>query len=322
MLLKKNVWIPILIVLLAVIGCGLFYRQQVSEQAPVKVYKVGEVEESETPKPPPSGETAESGHWHGDEWHAEPHTPPAPVENAPPDTTAPTPPDDYHGDPLYWVPGIQYETLYTTHGSLHSEPVIPPEKERRMSDVDNLPYREGTRHLTSEQLERLRVEIFAEGFSDLDAAKLLVSGSIVSGYQEYAREYAQRAIDADPNNFEAHLILAALLPYAEKEAAYRRLVEWKPNSVRALLNLGATVSNDQEAIGYLEKSARLDPTYLNYNAFVQLSERYQRVGDYEKALAVLKTLRDRSEGDTDEIERQIEAIEKGEPLILKGGIYR
>ena len=320
MLLQKNVWIPILILLLVVMGVGLFYRQKTADQAPITIIKPVEIEKPK--KEVPIGDTSQGGHWHGDEWHAEPHTPPAPVENVPPDTTARTPPDDYHGDPLYWVPGIQYETLSTTHGFLASEPVIPPEKERRMSDVDNLPYREGTRHLTSEQLERLRVEIFAEGFSDLDVAKLLVSGSIVSGYQKYARAYVQRAIDADPNNFEAHLIRADLLPYAEKEAEYRRLLEWKPDSIPVLLSLGLLVSDDQEAIGYLEKSAHLDPTYLNYNAFVKLSERYQRVGDYEKALAALKTLRDRPEGSTDKIERQIEAIEKGEPLILKGGIYR
>lgn len=72
-MLKKKIWLPILIVLLVVIGCGLFYARQVSKQAPVKVYKVVEVEEPETPKPPPPGETAESGHWHGDEWHADPH---------------------------------------------------------------------------------------------------------------------------------------------------------------------------------------------------------------------------------------------------------
>ena len=72
-MLKKKIWIPILMVLLAVIGFGLFYARQVSKQEPVKVYKTVEVEKPETPKPPPPGETAESGHWHGDEWHAEPH---------------------------------------------------------------------------------------------------------------------------------------------------------------------------------------------------------------------------------------------------------
>lgn len=60
--------------LIVLIGCGLFYGQKVAKQEPVKIYKSVEVErEVSTPKPPPPGETAESGHWHGDEWHAEPH---------------------------------------------------------------------------------------------------------------------------------------------------------------------------------------------------------------------------------------------------------
>ena len=74
---RKRVWIPILIVLLAVMGCGLFYNSRVSTQEPVKFYKRVEVETSATPKPLPPGETAESGHWHGDEWHAEPHETPS-----------------------------------------------------------------------------------------------------------------------------------------------------------------------------------------------------------------------------------------------------
>ena len=36
-----------------------------------------EVEQSTTPPPPPPGETAESGHWHGDQWHAAPQEQPA-----------------------------------------------------------------------------------------------------------------------------------------------------------------------------------------------------------------------------------------------------
>ena len=88
MLLKKKVWIPILILLLVVIGCGLFYARQVSKQKPVKVYKVGEVENPETPKPPPPGETHATGHWHGDEWHSKPH---APVEVSEAEAELPTP---------------------------------------------------------------------------------------------------------------------------------------------------------------------------------------------------------------------------------------
>ncbi len=79
-MLNKNVWIPILILVLVVIGFGLFYRQKVATQAPVKVYKPVEVSKPATLKPPPPGETAESGHWHGDEWHAQPHDTHAPAQ--------------------------------------------------------------------------------------------------------------------------------------------------------------------------------------------------------------------------------------------------
>lgn len=42
-------------------------------------------------KPPPPGETHESGHWHGDQWHAEPHETEAPVVSSPVSDTAAVP---------------------------------------------------------------------------------------------------------------------------------------------------------------------------------------------------------------------------------------
>ena len=74
---RKSVWLPILIAGLFVMGCGLFYGRKVVNQEPIKVYKPVEVETK--PKPPPPEETHESGHWHGDVWHAEPHQTHAPT---------------------------------------------------------------------------------------------------------------------------------------------------------------------------------------------------------------------------------------------------
>ena len=79
-MLNKKIWIPILILVLVVIGLGLFYGRQVATQEPVKVYKPVDVSKPATPKPPPPGETAESGHWHGDEWHSQPHDTHAPAQ--------------------------------------------------------------------------------------------------------------------------------------------------------------------------------------------------------------------------------------------------
>ena len=46
-----------------------------------------------SPKPPPPGETAQGGHWHGDEWHATPHeTHQTPVEVLPKQPPAPAEP--------------------------------------------------------------------------------------------------------------------------------------------------------------------------------------------------------------------------------------
>ena len=68
----KSVWIPILIAGLFVMGCGLFYGRKVANQEPIKIYKPVDVKKK--PKPPPPGETHESGHWKpGDIWHSEPH---------------------------------------------------------------------------------------------------------------------------------------------------------------------------------------------------------------------------------------------------------
>ncbi|MDE0556724.1 MAG: hypothetical protein OXI24_21130 [Candidatus Poribacteria bacterium] len=75
-MLSKKIWIPVICVLIGVAIGGTFWGQHIASQEPIKVYTPVAIDrEVSTPKPPPPGETAESGHWHGDEWHAEPHEP-------------------------------------------------------------------------------------------------------------------------------------------------------------------------------------------------------------------------------------------------------
>ena len=86
-MLAKKIFIPIVvIVVLAVIGYGILHGQRNANQEPVLIIKPVEVEKPATaPKPPPPGETHATGHWHGDEWHSEPHEPEvSAVEAAPP----------------------------------------------------------------------------------------------------------------------------------------------------------------------------------------------------------------------------------------------
>ncbi|MDE0423982.1 MAG: hypothetical protein OXN25_03820 [Candidatus Poribacteria bacterium] len=71
-MLKKKIWLPILIVLLIAIGIGVWHGQRVANQAPIKVYKPVEVEKTEVP--PKVDETVQGGHFHEDgTFHAEPH---------------------------------------------------------------------------------------------------------------------------------------------------------------------------------------------------------------------------------------------------------
>ncbi|MDE0424264.1 MAG: hypothetical protein OXN25_05305 [Candidatus Poribacteria bacterium] len=72
-MLNKKIWLPILIVLLIVIGIGVWRGQQAANQAPIKVYKPVEVEKTEVP-PKVNDETAQGGHFHEDgTFHTEPH---------------------------------------------------------------------------------------------------------------------------------------------------------------------------------------------------------------------------------------------------------
>ena len=73
--------------LLVFIAAGLLYLQTVKRDAQREVQRTQEIvtqrqtpttqAQPARPKPPPPGETAETGHWHGDVWHTQPHEAPA-----------------------------------------------------------------------------------------------------------------------------------------------------------------------------------------------------------------------------------------------------
>ena len=87
-MVTKKIFIPILIlVVLAVMIYGLLQGQKTVNQEPALIIKPVKIEPPAAPKPPPPGETHATGHWHGDEWHSEPHEthpPPAEVHQPPP----------------------------------------------------------------------------------------------------------------------------------------------------------------------------------------------------------------------------------------------
>ena len=72
MFLRKN-WLSLLFFVVMICAVSFYILTTQTHKEPIKTYKPVEVSNPANPKPPP-GETAESGHWHGDEWHAEPHS--------------------------------------------------------------------------------------------------------------------------------------------------------------------------------------------------------------------------------------------------------
>ena len=270
-----------------------------------------------TPPTPPAIETPEP----------EPDSPPAekqlpaPTPTALPETELPAatspytgitetgepPSDKYYGDPLFWIPGMAYETFYSAPDEPYSKPILFTTAER----TRRIDARYG--ELLSVQSEKLTpvedatlyhqatVDILTEGMSALDAAKVL---AMKLGYNE-ARPFAQVALDTNPDDFHTLLLWTTLqfdpVPesYLEEKAwreravaGYRRLLEMNPNSARVTHDLGRILSRAdefEESVHLLKKAAQLDTRYQE-SAFLRIAMSYYGVGDKKQALAYLKRL--------------------------------
>ena len=81
-LLSDNRLFTAAVCLLVFIAGGLLYLQTVKQEANRDVQRTQEIVKQQLPpkteaKPLPPGETAETGHWHGDVWHTGRHDSPA-----------------------------------------------------------------------------------------------------------------------------------------------------------------------------------------------------------------------------------------------------
>ena len=93
---RRKYWIPLTVLLVAIVGVSLYFLQTAPPKEPVLILKPVEFEKPpEAPKPPPPGADP-NGHWHNDEWHADPHETETPtaapvVKNTAPPGAATTP---------------------------------------------------------------------------------------------------------------------------------------------------------------------------------------------------------------------------------------
>ena len=196
----------------------------------------------------------------------------------------------------------------------YSPPEVPAEKRQRISELydRHSPDRDNVNRdaeWATAGPPREEVDILADGLDDLSAAKFLKA---LGGYAAYAREYADKALAKNPDDFETLLVWTKLrVDDEEREYGYRRLLEMAPNSITVLTGLGALLANDvpEEAIEHLEKANSLDPTAGLY----ELGWAYQRVGEYDKAVTALKKAYQRY--NRPRMLSEIRSIEAGTPQV-------
>ncbi len=186
--------------------------------------------------------------------------------------------------------------------STRARPPIPGDKGERIQALyDNLTEAdwEGLNRWGPHPKE---FEILTEGMDAFSAAKYLRA----LGYEEAAREYADRAVAENPDSFDALWLKTQLLPYgaaaAEIEAGYRQLLEWDPTNPEVLLGLGEilTRSNEPgelaEAIGHLQRVIKIQPsqshTHRAYMAmgasYNKQANEYMQQGDHKSRLVQLE----------------------------------
>lgn len=117
--------------------------------------------------------------------------------------------------------------------------------------------------------------------SQVSAARAFEYLQTIRLYRE-ANEYAKKALEEDPDNFEIkkHLLLSEK-DNAKAAAGYREILAKNPNDVGALLNLGYRMHYDdpEGALVHLIKGNKLDPT-LGFRA---IGLAYERLGDVKTA---------------------------------------
>ena len=163
--------------------------------------------------------------------------------------------------------------------------------------------------------EEERIEALTAGMDAFTAAKYLYDNHYGANTEPYIRRFAAQALSENPNDFDTLLLYTNLLPYKrnahnpEREAGFRKLLEINPNSLSALVGLAETIYwfQPEEAIEHLEKAKQQDPGLAN----AYLGFAYQRIGNYDKALEVLKA---RPENDI-VAQAHLHGIESGEPYI-------
>ena len=209
----------------------------------------------------------------------------------------PPPLSEFNEDPLYWVPGWTVANNEDGEGYLVPPEQYPGENEDKIARVHAKQMtfvREQRRAVDAgrstftdeafrQEKARIGAEIFAEGLSNLHAAKYLASSFWNSyHYRNAALTYAEKAHTENPDDFHTLFLLAHLqrnhgnsgTDEARAAANFRKLIAMKPNVARLYYEYELVVGDWDAAIAALEKSLALDYTLYYGDALRSLALRH------------------------------------------------
>lgn len=244
-----------------------------------------------------------------------------PVPPSLPKIAEPEIPDYYKGDPYFYIPSIEYEIHTSTADGDVSYPLLSLQIQQKL---DNLGVWSASGQImteagpiTQEQRTRMEYDIIAEGFSDLEMAQFIILTGLSDTSVKYAAEYAQKALDENPNDYETLYVWTRVqMDPAKSEQGYRRLVDMNPNSAYLLLMLGRNLvswenpqTDTKEGITYLKRSAALAPDLKNGLALRVLGDAHLKLKDDDTAIAFYK--RAQTIYESADTQNMIELIEKG-----------
>ncbi len=307
---------------------------------------IAQVSPENAAKPPPPGETPESGYWHGDHWHktSPPQVlPPAKRKRTAKSSTQKNLPLKQwtHGPHIgHYHPPKNTWPNYADYG-LSQEQIDRIEElglqwQAEYGDEAFFNRRWEQKGQTQEEWEaeghRKQVDNITADMDAINAFKYLAATSPIrnpsqhlsayrhSRFYEYLPEFAERAVAENPDFLKGHLFLAQ----QEKDPAraietYREIVEHPDvhtalsptDAVTAFDSLGGLLVMEQpvESIEYFKQATNIDPKSGLYG----LSVAYQRLGDLKTAWVYLKKLQ--TYPHHAELDRYVEAIEAGKPWI-------
>lgn len=221
--------------------------------------------------------------------------------------TGTAPPSDYQGNPILWIPKFEYEL----ESNAVSLPIAPnhAEKMARFKQRNNElydEYLEKVKNVTSKKLRwqfyreyhlqsaAIKAEVMTEGMPPLNAAKYLIAHNINT---EHKKQYAQQALDENPDDYHTLLVWAYVQDFEKKPEAFRRSLKMRPNAPYVLYRLG-DITLTPEAIPILKKAYQYapdvptdHPTYLKTGILYELAKAYfYATREDAKALETLKYL--------------------------------